>query len=65
MSDQWKLLPVYFEVKATLPSAGELIRQIRMYQEYVQGEWVVISPDDRHRRILESQGIQFYQAPVR
>jgi hypothetical protein len=33
--------------------------------EYVQGEWVVVSPDDRHRSILESQGIQFYQAPGR
>ncbi len=65
VSDHWQAMPVYFEVKATLPSAGELIRQIRMYQEYVQGEWVVVSPDDRHRRILEGQGIQFYQAPVR
>jgi len=65
VSNHWEVMPIYFEVKATLPSAGELIRQIRMYQEYVQGEWVVVSPDDRHRRILESQGIQFYQAPVR
>jgi len=52
-------MPVYFEVKATLSSAGELIRQIRMYQEYVQGEWVVVSPDNRHRGLLESQGILF------
>jgi hypothetical protein len=65
VSDHWPPMPVYFEVKATLPSAGELLRQIRMYQEYVQGEWVVVSPDDRHRRILASQGIQFYQAPGR
>ena len=65
MSDHWQAMPVYFEVKATLPSAGELIRQIRMYQEYVQGEWVVVSPDDRHRSILESQGIRFYPAPAR
>ena len=65
VSDHWKLLQVYFEVKATLPSAGELIRQIRMYQEYVQGQWVVVSPDDRHRSILEGQGILFYKAPGR
>lgn len=64
-SDHWKLLQVYFEVKAAMPSAGELIRQIRMYQRYVQGEWVVVSPDDRHRSILDSQGIQFYKAPGR
>jgi hypothetical protein len=65
VSDHWKVMPVYLEVKAAMPSAGELIRQIRMYQEYVQGEWVVVSPDDRHRSILDSQGIQFYQAPRR
>jgi hypothetical protein len=33
--------------------------------DYAQGEWVVVSPDDRHRSILESQRIQFYQAPGR
>jgi hypothetical protein len=65
VSDHWDLKRVYFEVKATMPSAGELIRQIRMYQEYVQGQWVVVSPDDRHRGILESQGIEFYKASGR
>jgi hypothetical protein len=58
-------MQVYFEVKATMPSAGELIRQIHMYQEYVQGQWVVGSPDDRHRGILGSQGIEFYKASGR
>ena len=58
------MMPVHFEIKATLPSAGELIRQIRMYQEYVQGQWVVVPPDNRHRGILESRGSSFTRRRV-
>jgi hypothetical protein len=50
---------VFFEVKTTIPSLGELIRQIRMYQEYENGIWVVVSPDDTHSSRLEKQGIKF------
>ena len=36
-----------FEIKTTIPSLGELIRQIRMYQTYEDGAFYVIAPDDR------------------
>ena len=54
----------YFEVKPSIPSAGELIRQLRMYQAYTgNAKWFVVSPDDRFRSIVESQGFGFIQVP--
>jgi hypothetical protein len=51
---------VYFEVKTAIKSLGELIRQIRMYQEYVSsGIFVVVCPDDRYKEQLQRQGIAF------
>jgi len=52
------------EAKAEIPSLGELIRQIRMYQDgrsglYGDHVWVVISPDDRFASKLEEQYIRF------
>lgn len=52
---------VHFEIKTTIPSLGELIRQIRMYQQYTRAQFVVISPDDHFADALESQGIHFYK----
>ena len=48
------------EVKSSIPSASELIRQIQMYQEYQSGTYVVVSPDARCADVLKSQGIEFY-----
>lgn len=50
-----------FEIKTSIPSLGELIRQIRMYQNYSRAKFVVISPDDRHAEMLKKQGIIFYK----
>lgn len=58
---------LYFEVKTTIPSLGELIRQIRMYQEYIatreRGRFYVVSPDARFKEPLHSQGIGFVHYP--
>ena len=48
-----------FEVKTQIKSAGELIRQINYYKEYVRGHYVVVSPEDKFARILKEQGIGF------
>ena len=57
----------YFEVKSTIPSLGELIRQIRMYQEYIEthlsGAFYIVSPDARFKDALRSQGIGFVHYP--
>ena len=57
----------YYEVKPTIPSLGEVIRQVRMYQTYTNrerhGEWWIVSPDARFREPLESQGIHFLAVP--
>lgn len=55
---------VYFEAKVKIPSLGELIRQIRFYQTYEPGIYVVVSPDDRDAEILQSQGIRFIKCPA-
>lgn len=52
-----------FEVKPSIPSVGELIRQIRMYQPYLPGNYFVVSPDDRFASILAGQKIDFLKAP--
>ncbi|MGV1049169.1 MAG: hypothetical protein ACOYD4_11675 [Solirubrobacterales bacterium] len=49
----------WFEVKPSIPSAGEAIRQIRMYQQYTNGHWFIVSPDERCRESIERQGIGF------
>jgi len=56
---------LFFEVKTTIPSLGELIRQIRMYQQYTDGKFIVVCPDDRFKEQLTNQGIGFVKyAPI-
>lgn len=50
---------ICFEVKTSIPSLGELIRQIRMYQSYVKDPFIVVSPEDRFAQQLSHQGIDF------
>jgi hypothetical protein len=52
---------INFEVKSSIPSLGELIRQISFYKQYSESgtRFVVVSPDTRWQRQLESQGIGF------
>lgn len=52
-----------FEIKPSISSVGELIRQIRMYQQYKSGSYIVVSPDDRFASVLSGQGIGFIKAP--
>jgi hypothetical protein len=51
------------EVKSSIPSLGEAIRQIRMYQEYQPGIYAILCPDDRFAIPLKAQGIEFIKAP--
>jgi hypothetical protein len=55
----------YFEIKPSIPSLGEIMRQIQMYRQYgyQQDAWMVVSPDDRFRKMLGSQGIGFIKCP--
>ena len=52
---------VSIEVKPVIPSVGELIRQLRMYQQYGErGEiFAVASPDTQWISVLLDQGIEF------
>ena len=64
---------VAFEIKTTIPSLGELIRQIQFYRSYEPElsdnywahKWVyaVVSPDARWQKQLESQDIHFVRYP--
>lgn len=50
------------EVKAAIPSVGDLVRQIQFYRQYWDKRWIVVSPDDRFQKVLGDHGILFYQA---
>lgn len=51
----------FFEVKPSVRSAGEVIRQVRLYQKYLRGKFFIVSPDSRFAPILEEQGIGFLE----
>lgn len=57
---------LFIEVKTQIPSLGMLIRQMRAYQAYQQGindltDYIIVSPDDRHKKVLNKQGFWFYK----
>lgn len=55
----------FFDVRTTIPSVGQLIREINTYKLYLGFEqswlytYLVVCPDDRYAKILAEQGIQF------
>lgn len=57
---------IAFEVKTSIRSIGETIRQINTYRAYMRSatQFCIVSPDDRFRAILESQDILFVKAPA-
>ena len=52
-----------FEAKTKIPSLGELIRQLRLYQQYCRHRLYVVSPDDRFAEQLLAQGFGFIKYP--
>lgn len=56
---------VYVEIKTSIPSLGELIRQLRFYENYLELDKgiriLVVCPDDSDQQILEEQGFWFYK----
>lgn len=55
---------VSFEVKTSIKSIGETIRQINTYRTYLRDQiFCIVSPDDRFIKILKSQNILFVKAP--
>lgn len=50
----------YFEVKPTIASVGEVMRQIRHYETYTaDARWFIASPDVRFKSVFEGQNIGF------
>ena len=52
-----------FEAKTEIPSLGELIRQLRLYQQYCRHALFVVSPDDNFAAQLVEQGFGFIKYP--
>lgn len=50
---------LYIEVKTKINSLGELFRQLRMYKEYINGDFLIICPDDTEQNLIEEQGFKF------
>lgn len=64
--NKWErnLRNVMFEVKTSIPSLGELLRQLAMYREYYkESDVIVVCPDNRFEKALKSQGVGFIQYP--
>jgi hypothetical protein len=60
-TEKEKVSVYYIEVKTTIPSFGELMRQINTYKNSTRANWIVISPDDRFATHIKDQGIGFYK----
>ena len=56
-TDGYNVYSVYLEIKTKIPSLGELFRQLKMYQVYIKGDFVVVCPDDKERKLIEDQGL--------
>jgi len=54
----------FFEIKTSIDSIGELIRQINHYKTYKKGRYFVVCPDDRSKEILKQQNIDFIKCPA-
>ena len=53
---------VNFEAKGSIRSAGEILRQIRLYQQHdAAARYAVVSPDTRFADILRDQGVAFVE----
>jgi hypothetical protein len=52
-----------FEAKTVIGSLGELIRQLRLYQQYCRHQLYVVSPDDGYAEQLVEQGFGFIKYP--
>lgn len=56
----------YIEVKSGPFLLGELLRQIRFYQAFLNGGyWTVVSPCAEYADILVEQGIGFFRCNIR
>jgi hypothetical protein len=52
-----------FEVKTTIPSLGELLRQLKLYEQHFKGKIFVVAPDARFAEKIREQGFGFIQSP--
>tara|TARA_R110002124_G_scaffold106808_2_gene258952 strand:+ start:2805 stop:3656 length:852 start_codon:yes stop_codon:yes gene_type:complete len=50
---------VFIEVKTQITTLGELFRQLNTYKEYLQGDFLVVCPDDTEKETIENQGFRF------
>jgi hypothetical protein len=50
---------LFIEVKTQITTLGELFRQLNTYKEYLQGDFLVVCPDDSEKETIENQGFQF------
>lgn len=73
-SDTWRGGAFAFEIKSSIKSLGELVRQLRFYeakftvhriadQQVQNTRFAVVSPDGRWRNALASQGFIFIAYP--
>jgi hypothetical protein len=50
---------IFIEVKTQITTLGELFRQLNTYKEYLNGDFLVVCPDDSEKETIENQGFRF------
>lgn len=55
---------VYFEVKTSIKSIGELFRQLNTYIPHIDGPIFVVCPDGKWKDLIESQGFGFIKCDM-
>ncbi len=58
-SDELLSHNVFIEVKTQITTLGELFRQLNTYKEFLQGDFLVVCPDDSEKETIENQGFRF------
>lgn len=53
---------IAIEIKSSIPSVGETIRQLNFYKSFSDYDYyLIVSPDDRQIDFFEKQGFKFYK----
>ena len=50
-------------MKTAIPSLGELLRQLKLYEQHLTGKIFVVSPDARFADKIRQQGFGFIESP--
>lgn len=63
IESDYEVFSCALEIKGQIESFGQLLRQVRLYQQYLKVPFGVVSPDDQFEKMLKSQNVGFVKYP--